>query len=70
MQTFSELKKNLKKDFTGLVPVKVALLGDSAIQLLAQALRTLGHPEQAENSIHFSYEMVALLPKVRAKWWA
>jgi arginyl-tRNA synthetase len=28
--------------------------------LLSQALRTLGHPEQAENSIHFSYEMVAL----------
>ena len=28
--------------------------------LLSQALRTLGHTEQAENSIHFSYEMVAL----------
>ncbi len=28
--------------------------------LLAQALRTLGHAEQAESSIHFSYEMVAL----------
>jgi arginyl-tRNA synthetase len=28
--------------------------------LLSQALRTLGHPEEAENSIHFSYEMVAL----------
>lgn len=28
--------------------------------LLSQALRTLGHPEQAENSVHFSYEMVAL----------
>jgi arginyl-tRNA synthetase len=28
--------------------------------LLSQALRTLGHAEQAENSIHFSYEMVAL----------
>jgi arginyl-tRNA synthetase len=28
--------------------------------LLAQALRTLGHPKEAENSIHFSYEMVAL----------
>ncbi len=28
--------------------------------LLAQALRTLGHQEQAEHSIHFSYEMVAL----------
>src|SRR5262249_51755740 len=26
--------------------------------LLSQALATLGHPEQAENSIHFSYEMV------------
>jgi arginyl-tRNA synthetase len=28
--------------------------------LLKQALRTLGHPEEAERSIHFSYEMVAL----------
>jgi arginyl-tRNA synthetase len=28
--------------------------------LLSQALRTLGHPEEAEHSIHFSYEMVAL----------
>ena len=28
--------------------------------LLSQALRALGHPEEAEHSIHFSYEMVAL----------
>ena len=28
--------------------------------LLSQALRTLGHQKEAENSIHFSYEMVAL----------
>jgi arginyl-tRNA synthetase len=28
--------------------------------LLSQALRTLGHPREAENSVHFSYEMVAL----------
>jgi arginyl-tRNA synthetase len=28
--------------------------------LLSQALRTLGHPTEAEHSIHFSYEMVAL----------
>jgi len=28
--------------------------------LLKQALQTLGHPEEAEHSIHFSYEMVAL----------
>ena len=29
-------------------------------QMYLQALRTLGHPREAENSIHFSYEMVAL----------
>ncbi len=28
--------------------------------LLSQALRTLGHPHEADNSVHFSYEMVAL----------
>src|SRR3954464_12794783 len=28
--------------------------------LLSQALRTLGHHREAENSVHFSYEMVAL----------
>jgi arginyl-tRNA synthetase len=28
--------------------------------LLVQALRTLGHPTEAERSVHFSYEMVAL----------
>ena len=28
--------------------------------LLSQALRTLGHAEEAQNSVHFSYEMVAL----------
>jgi len=28
--------------------------------LLSQALRTLGHVQEADNSIHFSYEMVAL----------
>src|SRR5262249_19368030 len=28
--------------------------------LLSQALRALGHPRESENSIHFSYEMVAL----------
>lgn len=28
--------------------------------LLSQALRTLGHEKEAENSVHFSYEMVGL----------
>ena len=35
-------------------------------KLLKQALRTLGHPEEAERSIHFSYEMVALSHAPRA----
>lgn len=38
-----DLKKNLKKDCSGLKVVKVALLGDSATQLLAQALRGYGY---------------------------
>ena len=40
---FNTLKKNLKKDFTGLKPVKVALLGDSATQFLGIALRGQGY---------------------------
>lgn len=39
MKTFSQLKKNLKQDFSGLKTIKVALLGDSATQFLVQALR-------------------------------
>lgn len=40
---FNTLKKNLKKDFTGMKPVKAALLGDTATQLLAVALRGQGY---------------------------
>ena len=40
---FNTLKKNLKKDFTGLKPVKVALLGDSATQFLGMALGGQGY---------------------------
>ena len=45
MQTFSELKKNIKKDFSGLIPVKVALLGDSATQFLSLAIRGTGYSD-------------------------
>jgi FkbH-like protein len=41
--TFNELKKNLKKDFTGFQQLKLAILGDSATQLLAQAIRGAGY---------------------------
>lgn len=42
MQTFGDLKRNLKKNFSGLPTVKVAVLGDTATQLLCQALRGAG----------------------------
>jgi FkbH-like protein len=40
---FLELKKNLKKDFSGSKKVKIALLGDSATQHLTQAIRGYGY---------------------------
>lgn len=42
MKSFSQLKKNLKQDFSGLKLIKVALLGDTATQLLIPALRGTG----------------------------
>jgi len=43
MKNFSQLKKNLKKDFSGLKKTKVAVLGDTATQFLTQALRGTGY---------------------------
>src|ERR1700678_4477829 len=40
---FLELKKNLKKDFRGLKVVRAAVLGDSATQLITQAVRGQGY---------------------------
>ena len=42
MYTFKELKKLLKKDLTGLSSVKVALVGDTATQFLATAIKGMG----------------------------
>lgn len=39
MLTYQQLRKNLKKDFSGLRVVRLALLGDSATQMYAQAIR-------------------------------
>lgn len=43
MSTFAELKRNLKKDFSQLKVVRLAVLADSATQLLVQALRGSGY---------------------------
>ena len=42
MNTFQELKRNLKKNCSELPKIKVALLGDTATQLLAIAIRGMG----------------------------
>ncbi len=40
--TFKELKKNIKKDLTSIPTIKVALLGDTATQFLAIAIKGIG----------------------------
>jgi FkbH-like protein len=44
--TFNDLKKNLKKNLSGLAQLKLAVLGDSATQLLVQAIRGAGYDQQ------------------------
>jgi arginyl-tRNA synthetase len=36
-------------------------------EVVAEGLRTLGHAKEAENSIHFDYEIVALTPRCAAE---
>jgi len=43
MNSFLQLKKNLKNDFSNLKIIKVAILGDTATQFLTQALKGLGY---------------------------
>lgn len=54
MYTFSELKKKLKKEYTGLTSVRVALLGDTATPFLAQAIRATGFDAGFDLQIHES----------------
>ena len=42
MIPFNELKRNLKSDLTGLPSFKIAVVGDTATQLLCTAIRGMG----------------------------
>ena len=42
MKNFVQIKKNLKKDYSGFKEISIAVLGDSATQLLVQAIRGYG----------------------------
>ena len=52
MKTFKELKRNLKKDFTDFPNVKVALIGDTATQFLAMALKGMGVEHNMDISLY------------------
>lgn len=51
MKNFTKLKKNLKKDFTQLKKIKIALLGDTATQFLKQGLRGEGFDQSLDLQI-------------------
>lgn len=45
IKSFNALRKNLKKDFTGLREIRIALAGDSSTQFLNQCLRAYAYDE-------------------------
>lgn len=52
MLNFKELRNNLKKDYSGLKVIKIAILGDSATQLLVQAIKGYGYTEKMNFEIY------------------
>jgi FkbH-like protein len=52
VSTFAELKRHLKKDYSHLRKVRVAVLADSATQLLVQALRGAGFESGLDLNIY------------------
>jgi hypothetical protein len=42
MHSYNQVKKNIKKDFSSLLPIKVAILGDSPTQYFNVALKGIG----------------------------
>ena len=52
MLPFSALKKNLKKDFSGFKKIKIAIVSDTASQLLTDALKGYGFEKQLDYQIY------------------
>ncbi|MGZ3884303.1 MAG: HAD-IIIC family phosphatase [Bacteroidia bacterium] len=52
IKNFNVLKKNLKKDFSGLKKIKVAIVGDTSTQFLNQALKGYGFEEGYDLDIY------------------
>jgi len=49
---FKELRNNLTKDYSGFKSIKIAILGDSATQLLIQAIKGYGYTEKINCEIY------------------
>jgi len=52
MASFNELKKHLKKDFSSFRKIKIAILADSASQLLRDAIKGYGYTAQIDFDIY------------------
>lgn len=50
-KSFSDLKKNLKKDFGSFKTLKITLLGDTATQFLSKAIKGMGYEEKWDLNI-------------------
>ncbi len=60
--TFQSLKKNLKKDSSGLKKIKAAVLGDSATQMYVQAIKGYGYETGINLDIfEADYDQIELL---------
>jgi len=51
MKDFSHLKKNLKRDFSNFKNIKIAVLGDTSTQFLAQAIRGMGFEKELDITV-------------------
>jgi FkbH-like protein len=61
MHDFSYLRKNLKKDYSKFAEIKVAVLGDSATQLLVTALKGKAYENQLDlNVFEADYDQIPL----------
>jgi FkbH-like protein len=52
MQTFSQLNRNLKKDFTGFKKIKFAIVADSASQFINKAIKAYGYEAKIDFDIY------------------
>lgn len=58
MLQFKELRKLLKKDLTDLLSIKIALVGDTATQFLATAIKLRIHLILLKNNLNINQKFI------------